>query len=454
MTESQNHSTTKLLACRVIVTLQSAGFTAYWAGGCVRDKLLGRVPRDYDVATDARPDDVMALFPRSAAVGKAFGVVVVRLEDTPFEVATFREDHDYRDGRHPDSVAFCDAETDAARRDFTVNALFYDPATSRVLDYVEGQADIEGKVIRCVGDASERFREDHLRMLRAVRFASTLDFSITQETADAIRHDAQLIQKISPERIRDELVRTFCEAAKAGDALLLLDELGLLKLVLPEVSAMKGQEQPPEYHPEGDVFTHTVIMLNLLPSPCDPILALAVLLHDVGKPPTAFLDEQRWRFNAHASVGGDMAERILRRLRLPSATVDAVSACVRGHMRFLDVPRMKRSTLRRLVGRPTFDTELELHRLDCEGSHRDLGHHAFLVGLCKEFASEPVLPDPWVTGRDLMEMGVDEGPEIGKWKKTAYDAQLEEQFPDKEALLDWLRGRILREATRQPPDHH
>lgn len=429
-------------AGHITSTLHEAGFCAYWAGGCVRDKLLGRVPKDYDIATNALPEDVLALFPNSTAVGKSFGVVVVPMQGSSFEVATFRQERDYRDGRHPESVTFCDARTDASRRDFTVNALFYDPATDEVLDYVEGQQDIAGKVIRCVGDASERFREDHLRMLRAARFASTLEFTIDDGTAKAIKRDSALIHRISPERIRDELVRILCDTRKAGDALILLDELGLLAHVLPEVLPMKGQEQPPEFHPEGDVFTHTVLMLNEMPFPRTHVLAFATLLHDVGKPPTAFLDGERWRFNGHASLGGDMAEQILKRLRFPSATVDAVSACIKGHMRFIDVPRMKRSTLRRLVGRPTFETELELHRLDCAGSHRDLKHYDYLVNLQKEFESEPVLPDPWITGRDLMKIGIKEGPEIGKWKQTAYDAQLEEQFPGRESLLEWITSEV------------
>jgi poly(A) polymerase len=430
-------------ATTVVERLQAAGHEALWAGGCVRDILMGREPADYDVATSALADAVVALFPGAIEVGKSFGVVRVPAGENEWvEVATFREDATYSDGRRPDGVTFSDAEHDAQRRDFTINALFYDPASARLIDYVNGVADLQQRVIRCVGDARTRFEEDHLRLLRAARFAATLGFGIADETARAIRELAPLVTKTSAERIFTELDRTLCESPGAGHAILLMDDLGLLHKLLPEVTAMKGVEQPPEFHPEGDVFEHTVIMLDDMPSPAESLLAWSVLLHDVGKPATARHDDGRWRFNRHATVGAEMAVRILKRLRAPSRLSDGVAACVAGHMRFADVSRMKRSTLRRLVGRPTFETELELHRLDCEGSHGKLDHHELLCHAQEEFENEPVLPPPFVTGRDLLEMGIEQGPDVGRWKQVAYDAQLEGIVDSRESALDWLRRAV------------
>jgi poly(A) polymerase len=409
----------------------------------VRDTLLGRTPKDYDIATAAHPDRVLALFPGAVEVGKSFGVVRAPVADTWIEIATFRQDRGYSDGRRPDAVVYTDAPSDAQRRDFTINAMFLDPCAGTLLDYVQGRADLTAGQIRCVGAPAERFAEDHLRMLRAVRFAATLGFTIEPATCAAIRDGAAQILKISPERIRDELVRTLCEARRAGAALRLLDESGLLAPVLPEVAAMKGVEQPPEFHPEGDVFTHTVELLDRMREPT-PVLAMASLLHDIGKPPTAKFEDGRWRFYEHADVGARMTSIVMRRLRFSNADEEAVVACVAGHMRFQDVQRMKRSTLRRLIGRPTFETELELHRLDCEASHGGLDNHVFLKQARAEFASEPVLPQPWVTGADLMALGVPHGPDVGRWKQAAYEAQIEGRFPNRDALLAWLRGEMAR----------
>ncbi|MDA0578004.1 MAG: CCA tRNA nucleotidyltransferase [Verrucomicrobia bacterium] len=313
-----------ILARKAVHRLQSNGCVAYWAGGCVRDLLLGRSPKDFDIATDAPPDRVLAIFPGSVAVGKSFGVVRVPFEDAWFEVATFRQDHAYRDGRHPESVTFTDARKDATRRDFTINALFCDPIRETCIDYVQGRADLRERIIRAVGDTGTRFDEDHLRLLRAVRFAHTLGFAIESETEAAIRHAAPLVARVTPERIRDELSRIFVESLRPGAALETLDDLGLLAPILPEVVALKGQAQPPEFHPEGDVFTHTVIMLNLMDPPTAH-LAFAILLHDIGKPPTATTDANgRIRFNGHDAVGADMATDILRRLRFSNDDIDAI----------------------------------------------------------------------------------------------------------------------------------
>ncbi len=376
------------------------------------------------------------------AVGKSFGVVRVPVAENWYEVATFRKDSPYVDGRHPSSITFSDPATDAQRRDFTINALFCDPRERTIIDYVDGTGDITRKLIRAVGTPLDRFREDHLRLLRAVRFAATLDFALEPATAEAIRTTASRVAAVSAERVRDELTRLLLEARRAGDALLLLSELGLLNVVLPEIAAMHGTAQPPEYHPEGDVFQHTVIMLNEMQNP-DARLAWAVLLHDVGKPPTAQLKEGRWRFERHANVGADAARSILNRLKFSSDDIEAITHMVGNHMRFIDVASMRRATLRRLVGSPTFVSEMELHRLDCASSHGDLSNYHYLTEFRRQMDSEPMLPAPWITGRDVMALGITEGPEVGAWRKRAYDAQLEGTFPDREALLTWLRNEIL-----------
>lgn len=428
-------------AVEAVRRLQEAGFIAYLAGGCVRDLVMGRPPKDFDIATNAVPDKVLALFPDSVGVGKSFGVIRVPLPAAWYEVATFRQDAPYRDGRHPESVTFSDPLNDALRRDFTVNALFLDPIRGLLLDYVDGIADIGRKRIRAVGVPEERFREDHLRLLRAVRFAASLDFALDPATAEAIRRNAASVATVSAERVREELTRTLVEARRAGDALRLLSDLGLLDVLLPEIAAMRGTRQPPEYHPEGDVFEHTALMLNAMRG-ANTRLAWSVLLHDVGKPPTAQLKDGRWCFERHANVGADAARRIMDRLRFSNDDADAIAFMIANHMRYADVVHMRRSTLRRLVGAPTFPEELELHRLDCEASHGDLSNHSFLAEFRRQMDSEPILPEPWITGRDILALGVAEGPAVGVWRKKAYDAQLEGTFADRETLLAWLRREI------------
>jgi len=428
-------------AVDIVVRLQQSGYIAYWAGGCVRDRLLGIEPIDYDIATNATPDQVQALFPAATAVGKSFGVVVAPWCGNTFEVATFRQDHAYRDGRRPSHVSFVTPQEDATRRDFTINAMFYDPVADQLHDFVDGQRDIAGGVIRCVGDAGRRFAEDHLRMLRAARFAARFGFSIHPDTSRAICEQAPAVAAISPERIRDELTRILMESKKAGQALLLLETLELLGVILPEVAAMRGQEQPPQFHPEGDVLTHTAMMLDGM-TYRDETLAYAALLHDVGKPPTASHDGTRIRFNCHAERGADIARDIMTRLRFPTRTTEAVTFCIRNHMRFSSVKEMKRSTLRRLVGAPTFPIELELHRLDCMASHGMLDLHAFLQTVQEEMAQEPILPEPWISGHDVLACGVSAGPEVGDWLRIAYDAQLEGLYTDREELLEWFRQQI------------
>jgi tRNA nucleotidyltransferase/poly(A) polymerase len=435
-------------AVEAVERLQRAGFTAFWAGGCVRDMLRGRPPKDYDIATLALPDQVVSLFPDSVEVGKSFGVVRVPLATHMFEVATFRMDWEYEDGRRPRHVTFSAPGTDAQRRDFTINALFYDPLTSTVYDHVGGKADLDARLVRCVGEPARRFAEDYLRMLRAVRFASTLDFRLDTSTATAIHTAAASASHISAERVREELTRILLEAARPGDALRLLDEVGLLDVLLPEITPMKKQQQPPQFHPEGDVFEHTVAMLNLM-NARDAVLAWSVLLHDVGKPATARQAPDRIRFDGHDAEGGRIAQAILGRLRFSNDDIEAITHCVRSHMRFQDVQRMRQSTLRRLAGAPTFTTELELHRLDCLASHGGLENHEFLQRFARSFSDRPVLPRPWITGHDILRLGIPEGAEVGVWHRKAYEAQLEQRFPDRETLLRWIEREIAEATARR-----
>lgn len=436
-------------ALDILLTLRQHHHEAYWAGGCVRDRLLGKPPKDFDIATSATPEQVASLFPKTVAIGKAFGVIGVLQGGHLYEVATFRKEHGYSDGRRPDRVEFTGAKEDALRRDFTINALFYDPVDDRVLDYVDGRKDLDARCVRAVGNPSERFIEDHLRMLRAVRFSCTLDYTLEPDTRRAIEKHALRIAHISQERIRDELIRIFTESVRPGDALLLLLETGLLEVILPEVAAMHGVEQPPEFHPEGDVFTHTRIMLNLMRDPT-PELAFSILLHDVGKPVTARLGpgtdgKERIRFDGHDKVGAEMAETILRRLRFPNAVIDTVTHCVRNHMRFMHVQDMRRAKLRALIAAPSFETELELHRVDCLSSHGDLSNHEFLMKARDEFQEEPSLPRAWIRGEDLIALGISEGPEIGRILNEAYTQQLEGAFPDRAALLEWVSHYVREE---------
>jgi len=434
--------------------LQKAGHTAYWAGGCVRDKLLGKTPKDYDLATSAPPETVRDLFPGSIGVGKAFGVIRVPLEKHWFEIATFRKDENYEDGRHPEKVSFSDPETDACRRDFTVNAIFFDPIAEKIHDFVGGQNDINAKLIRCVGHPSLRFKEDHLRLLRAARFASVLDFTIENETSEAIRAHAASIKSISGERLRDELLRLLSESPRPGDAVMLLESLGLLSYILPEVAATMGVTQPPNFHPEGDVFQHTVLMLNLLasgddsmpPATSEPhsrgLLATAILLHDIGKPPTRTVEAGRIRFNQHAKVGATMADKALRRLRFSNADRETITHSIERHMAFKDVQKMRPSKLRAFMASPCFPLELDLHRLDCLSSNRKLENCAFLESVLKDFDGEEPLPKPWVSGNDILDIGIPPGPKVGYWHRKTFEAQLDGEFESREEALAWLKENV------------
>jgi poly(A) polymerase len=437
----------------IIQTLRHHGFQAYLAGGCVRDLLLKREPADFDVATSATPAQVMDLFPDTYAVGAQFGVVLVPLPESEregtaenaipkaqaVEVATFRRDLGHADGRHPDEVRFSqDPREDVVRRDFTINGMMLDPVSGNVLDFVGGRADLEAKLIRAIGDPDRRFVEDKLRTLRAVRFASRFEYEIEAETLAAIQRRACEIQAVSRERVRDELTKMLTEG-QARRAFLLLDETGLLKEVLPEISAMKGVAQPPEYYPEGDVFVHTLLLLENLPYPCPPTLAWGALLHDVGKPATFRVAPDRIRFDRHVEVGVKIAEEICERLRFSNHDAAQVLALVDNHMRFGHVWRMKESTLKKFMRLPGFDQHLALHRADSLASHRNLSTHHFLQKKLREIPSEQIRPAALITGVDLIAAGYIPGPRFREILETVEDAQLEGRLHSHASALEFVR---------------
>lgn len=415
--------------------LCSAGHRALLAGGCVRDMVLRVEPQDYDVATSATPDEVASLFGRTIGVGARFGVQIVVLPEGHFEVATFRLDGPYTDGRHPDYVEFRGEVEDASRRDFTINAMFLDPASNEVIDYVGGRGDLERKLIRAVGDARKRFNEDYLRMLRAVRFAARLGYTIESETFAATRELAPCIQATSPERVRDEITKMLTEGA-AGRAFRLLDESGLLREVLPEIERMKGVEQPPEYHPEGDVFTHTMLILDQLQI-ATPTLAYGALLHDVGKPLTQTF-EDRIRFNNHDKVGAHEARTICRRLHLSNHEIDRIAWLVEQHMRVSTAPGMRGSKLKRLLREDGFPELLELFRIDCESSHRQTDTYEWLRNYAENLPPEEQRPTPLITGDDLLEMGYKPGPIFRTILTAVEDAQLEGRLVDAETAREFV----------------
>lgn len=425
----------------IVERLRAKGFEALYAGGCVRDRLLGLTPHDYDVATNARPEQVEALFPRTVPVGVQFGVIIVLEQGAEIQVATFRGDGTYHDGRHPESVRYTDAEGDSRRRDFTVNGLFLDPIEERILDFVEGRRDLESRLLRAIGNPSERFAEDKLRLLRAVRFATTLGFEIDPDTWREILVWSPEIHAVSAERIREELVKILLSPNRLR-GFDLLDESGLLRQVLPEMVALKGCDQPPEFHPEGDVFVHTRLMLSMLAPDASLPLVLSVLFHDIGKPATRVVDETgRIRFNGHEGVSAGMTLRLLQRLRFPNEVIDAVIPAVRLHMSFKDVPNMRVATLKRMMARPTFEEELELHRVDCLASHGMLDNHAMLIAKREEFGREPLIPEPLISGHDLIALGMKPGPEFAEMLMSVQTRQMEGTLNTRDEALVWIKGR-------------
>jgi poly(A) polymerase len=445
----------KRRAAEIVSTLRKQGHQAYLAGGCVRDLLLSRKPADYDVATDATPQQVMQIFPQTYAVGEQFGVVLVPQSEASgatgvpahpsersegvVEVATFRSDAGYSDGRHPDEVRFTkDPREDVQRRDFTINGMMLDPTTNEVLDFVGGRDDLKAGIIRAIGDPERRFTEDKLRMLRAVRFAARFDYKIDPATRAAIQWLAPKIHQVSCERVREELTKMLTEG-QARRAFELLDTSGLLREVLPEIATMKGVEQPPQYHPEGDVFVHTLLLLEKLPAGASKTLAWGALLHDVGKPPTFRIAPDRIRFDGHVEVGVKMAAEILRRLRFSNHETDLILALVDNHMRFGAVQRMKQSTLKKFLRLPAFEEHLELHRIDCLSSHGQLDAYEYTQEQLRSLPPEAIRPAPLITGRDLIEAGYEPGPRFKQVLTAVEDAQLEGRLTSREAAMEYVR---------------
>jgi poly(A) polymerase len=474
------HSPTYRAALTVVQALRKAGYEAYFAGGCVRDLLLGTAPKDFDVATSATPEEVVSLFPRTQAVGAHFGVILVRSEapaqaeetdsitretdnketdNLAIEVATFRHDGVYSDGRRPDSVRYSTApQEDVRRRDFTINGMLLDPVVyartgrlkSAVIDHVEGRKDLAARTIRAIGDAGKRFDEDKLRMLRAVRFAARLDFAIDPATLAAMRSRASMVKQVSCERIREELTRMLTQG-NARRAFELLDETGLLQQVLPEAVRLKGVAQPPQFHPEGDVWVHTMLLLERLEPGASPALAWGALLHDIGKPatyqpPDPAVPGDRIRFNGHVEVGVRMAEVILERLRFSREDSDQIVALVRNHMRFGDILNMREATLKRFLRLPHFEEHLELHRMDCLSSHGDLHLYEYAKQHFETATPEKIRPPLLVTGRDLIAAGYRPGTQFKEMLEAAEDAQLENLVSSRTEAM-----KLLRERFGEPP---
>ncbi len=459
-------------ALRILATLREHGYEAFLAGGCVRDLLLGREPADYDVATSATPDVVLNMFPRTFAVGAHFGVVLVATcggadaadaaDDSPVdaitEVATFRSDGLYSDGRRPDEVRYTlSAAEDVQRRDFTINGLLLDPPRGgrlldagvedrgalrdAVIDHVGGLADLESGILRAIGQPVRRFEEDQLRLLRAVRFAARFNFSIEPATFAAIRSLASRIHTVSRERVRDELTKMLIEG-KARPAFELLDETGLVAEILPEIKRMQGVAQPPQFHPEGDVWIHTLLLLEQLPPGCPLTLAWGALLHDVGKPPTFRVAPDRIRFDSHVEVGVAIGADICRRLRFSNDETHQILALIQNHMRFADAPRMKESTLKRFFRLDDFDQHLALHRMDCLAAHGNLDLWDFVRERYEATPEEVVRPTPLLNGSDLIAAGYEPGPRFHEMRTVVEDAQLEGAIATKDDALALVRERF------------
>jgi len=433
--------TQRKIAIEILKRLQQAGHESFFVGGCVRDQLRGVTPQDYDIATGAHPEQVQALFPNTVGVGKNYGVIIVLQGGGQFEVATFRVEDEYQDGRRPMEVLFSDAKKDASRRDFTVNGLFFDPVTDTVHDWVGGQKDLKQRIIRTIGQPEERFAEDHLRLLRAIRFAAQLDYHIEPVTLAAVQAQASLIGSVSAERVRDELCKLF-SPPHAACGLDLLLESGLLKHVLPELAATIDCDQSPDFHPEGSVFNHIRLMLSLIPKDASPLLPWTVLLHDIAKPQTnSVANDGRIHFHGHEKIGAEMAEKILRRLHFPRVDIETVVQIVCHHMQFKDAKEMRKSTLRRMLLRSNFDLELEQHRLDCLGSHGKLDIYDFVCEQKLLFEKKPVLLSPLVNGKDLLDLGIKSGPLMGELLDEIKDKQLSEDFSTREEALNWVKEK-------------
>jgi poly(A) polymerase len=433
-------------AITIIKRLREQGYESYLAGGCVRDMLLGKTPQDYDITTNAKPDDIVNVFPKTVPVGAQFGVMLVIVEGQSFEVASFRHDGPYLDGRRPTHVRYGSLQEDIFRRDFTINGMVYDPIADRIIDLIGGRKDLENKLIRAIGSPGSRFEEDRLRMVRAVRFAASLNFTIEEETFSAIRDLASTVKQISWERIGEELTRILTEGgAKAGFEL--LDRTGLLKVLLPEIDAMKGVEQSPDFHPEGDVFTHTMLTLSHLDSPTET-LAYGCLLHDVAKPVCIRRDEERLTFYGHTEKGAEMAEEILKRLKRSRGTWERVAYLVRNHLRHMQANQMRLSTLKRFLGESGIDELLELTRIDALSANGDLQYYRFCKQKLVELKEEEIHPEPLLRGRDLIAMGFSPGPNFQTILKQIEEAQLGGELSSREEAMNWVNQRYGNEVKR------
>ncbi|MGH7799239.1 MAG: CCA tRNA nucleotidyltransferase [Thermodesulfobacteriota bacterium] len=432
-------------ACNIVKRLRASGYKAFLVGGCVRDTVMGIPPKEYDITTSASSEEIMRLFSNTAPIGASFGVILVLENEFKFEVATFRQDESYSDGRHPDRVIYTSSERDdVTRRDFTINGMLYDPITEEVIDYVGGIEDIKNGIIRTIGNPYERFNEDKLRMIRAIRFGARFNYELENETLQAIKKLAYRINDVSAERIREEIVKIITQN-NPGVGLKLLRETGLLSHILPEVDKMYGVPQPPEYHPEGDVFTHTCLILDKVfeITEGNPSLELSVgaLLHDVGKPIT-FSVEDRIRFNAHDRIGAEMAESICKRLRFSNKEIERIKSLVSEHLRFKDVFNMKESTLKRFLGMPYFEDHLTLHLADCLASHGSTEAYNFVKKKLEEFKEEEIKPKPILTGYDLIEMGYTPGPIFSEILESLEEAQLEGTVKDEEEAKKFVLERF------------
>lgn len=437
------------VAKEIVSTLRNKGYEAYCVGGCARDMVMGQAPWEYDITTSATPEQVAEIFSHTVPIGASFGVMLVIKDEYTFEVATFRKDESYSDGRHPDSVTYSDdVEEDVLRRDFTINGMLYDPVKEEVIDHTGGLDDIEAGVIKAIGEPVKRFTEDKLRMMRAVRFSSRYGFKIEEKTYEAILELAPEIIQVSQERIRDELVKIISQE-NPGAGLMLLSQTGLLNMILPEVEKMRGVEQPPEFHPEGDVFIHTCLVLDKLyentGGEVSPELALGALLHDVGKPPTYSVSD-RIRFNAHDRVGAEMSKSICKRLKLSNKQADTIYELIREHLKFKDVFKMRKSTLKRFIGMEDFDLHLELHLADCQASHGLRDAYDFVMEKLDEFGEEEIKPKPLIGGQELIEMGYKPGPLFSEILNAVEEAQLEGEIASQEEALELVSSKYPRQG--------
>jgi len=437
-------SNKRSLACKILKKLESSGFEAYFVGGCVRDILLNKEPDDIDIATNAKPEDVTIIFKHTYLVGKQFGVVNVLQDGIPFEVATFRKDGIYHDGRHPTTIDFGTLEEDAYRRDFTINGMYYHPFRDEFIDLVEGKKDLKDGIIRTIGSPESRFEEDKLRLLRAIRFCSSLNYKIEEETFLWIKKLASKITMVSAERIREELVKIFT-GFNADIAMNLLMETGILVVILPEVAAMKDIPQPKEFHPEGDVFEHTKLMFKLIENKPSVELAFGILFHDVGKPPTIKYKE-RIRFDNHTYVGEKIAVKVLRRFKFSNKQRELICALVRDHLKFIEVKKMRMSTLKKFLRQERFEEHLELHRLDCLASHGMIDNYYFCMEKLEEFGKEEIRPKLLIDGYDLINMNLTPGPIFSEILKAVEDAQLEKILTSKEKALKFVVDNYIEKA--------